>query len=148
LLNLAGTSLYNLNIRSRRIFNKNEWNGMFWNTPTAYQLFSAHVNHSKLALINKLGQAGFNQDVHGNVLILPRDNGERMFPEYLTQELVRNNKTITPLTGRCMCIRCGGRKNINNYYADSIKVNDIANRIEQKEIEGDDVLDNNDDAVY
>jgi hypothetical protein len=41
-LNLAGTSLYNLNIRFRRRLLK--LNGMDRSeTPTAYQLFSAHV---------------------------------------------------------------------------------------------------------
>ena len=41
-----------------------------------------------------------------------------------------------------MCIRCGGRKNINNPYADTISINRIAERTEKNDFERNN---NNDD---
>ena len=43
---------------------------------------------------------------------------------------IEQNKRYTPdlVTQRCMCIRCGGRKNITNPYANSITINDVAER--------------------
>ena len=101
--------------------------------PTAYQTFAHHVNHLRLAFINRLAKkAGLNFNVHGNVERIPRDNGERFFSLYLMQERERNEKYTPDLvTQRCMCIRCGGRKNINNPYANSITINAVAERTER-----------------
>ena len=74
--------------------------------------------------------------VETNVRVLPPDNGEKNLSEYLMEELKRRKEYPSdPVTGRCMCICCGGRKNINNPYADTILINRIAERTEKKNSE-------------
>jgi len=77
------------------------------------------------------------------VLIMVRKN----FSEYLMEELKQQKKYPSdPITGRCMCIGCGGRKNINNRYADTISINKIAERTEKNDSERN-INDDDDDAT-
>ena len=77
-------------------------------------------------------QVGLVVDVHDDVEILPPDNGERFFSEYLVQQLLRMKMFVPdPKTGRCMCNRCGGRKHINNKYSDTISINRVVVRNEE-----------------
>ena len=72
--------------------------------------------------INKLAAEVFHDELlknhgepHSDVEILPEDNGERFFSEYLIELLKREAGVVKYQEGtnRCMCNACGGR--INKY---------------------------------
>ena len=88
-LNFAGVSLYNLSIWYRHQLQMMDGEERA-KTPVAYHSFAQHINHLRLALLNKLGRtAGLDKDVHTNVRVLRPDNGEKNFSEYLKEELKR-----------------------------------------------------------
>ena len=95
--------------------------------PAGYHEYHPHTNHCRLAFLNCLGRlVGLVVDVHDDVEILPPDNGERFFSEYLVQQRLRMKLFVPdPKTGRCMCNRCGGRKHINNKYSNTASINRI-----------------------
>jgi hypothetical protein len=67
-----------------------------------------HYNHSSLHHINDLAaEAGSPSPPFADVRSLPRDNGERFFSEYLTQQLERNEKyEAHPVNDLCQCPHC------------------------------------------
>ena len=136
-LNLEGTATYNCNIRFRRLLSLMTAEERKAISPATYQEYHPHTDHCRLAFLNRLGrEVGLFIDVHFDVEILPPDNGERFFSEYLKQQLLRM-KTFPPdpVTGRCMCNRCGGRKHINNKYSNTTSINRIVVRNEEKQAE-------------
>ena len=136
-LNLEGTATYNRNICFRRLLSLMTAEEIKAISPATYQEYHPHTDHCRLAFLNQLGrEVGLFIDVHFDVEILPPDNGERFFSEYLKQQLLRM-KTFPPdpVTGRCMCNRCGGRKHINNKYSNTTSINRIVVRNEEKQAE-------------
>ena len=136
-LNLEGTATYNRNIRFRRLLSLMTAEERKAFAPATYQEYHPHTDHCRLAFLNRLGrEVGLFIDVHFDVEILPPDNGERFFSEYLIQQILRmKNFPPDPVTGRCMCNRCGGRKHINNKYSNTTSINRIVVRNEEKQAE-------------
>ena len=82
----------------------------------------AHLDHSRLAVINKLAREwGLSVDVHKNVKILGGDNGERILSVYHVENEKRKKHILYLKNGRCTCELCAGApdkstgdNNINN----------------------------------
>jgi hypothetical protein len=109
-LNLAGIALYNLHICQRLLMGSMPALQHANYVPAGYQGIPAHTNHSRLHFINQLAcqAAGIDCGVHTGVTKLQVDNGEKCLPEYLGQQLTRNeNLAPHPETSRCMCSKCG-----------------------------------------
>ena len=62
--------------------------------PSEFRRVPPHLNHSRLAYINKIATAceGINFDVHKNVQPLPQDNKERFMSEYLVEQIEMNER--------------------------------------------------------
>jgi hypothetical protein len=107
-LNLTGTARFNLSIRrklrlataDRRI---QEQRGKM---PAHWEGVVPYFNHSELAWINRLAvNAKAEQLPFEYVEVLPDDNGERFFSEYL--EWWRSTKPQNDAQDRCLCLVCG-----------------------------------------
>ena len=79
--------------------------------PLCFHNAAHYTNHLELAMINQLAADAGLDPIHKDVEVLPEDNGERFFSEYLTEQLKRDEDGVTydNVTKRCMCKACGGR---------------------------------------
>jgi hypothetical protein len=107
LLNLVGTSRYNVKIRHKiqlalELYQKPNVIEYWANSPD-------YFNHSELQYINDLADAaGYAEKPFKFVRPLPEDNGERFFMTYWIQQIQRNKEYPgCNLNDRCYCPDCG-----------------------------------------
>jgi hypothetical protein len=103
-LNLCGTARYNLNIRHKRSFLFRRQHNS--DIPVSWERVLPFSNHSKLQYINQMAMVVGGAAVvpFPNAEILPKDNGERFFGEYLVQQKAMVQKYDA--NDRCCCIAC------------------------------------------
>jgi hypothetical protein len=102
---LAGTARWNLNIRHKRgliSLAVNQRKAI----PAAWEKTVAFYNHSELWYVNWLADAVKVTPPFPNAEILPKDNGERFFSEYLTSWLRGPTPKRVGLLGQCLCALC------------------------------------------
>mgnify|MGYP007080245424 CR=1 FL=1 len=110
-LNLTGTARYSLAIRHKRrliSLSLTPENTERKKIPAACESLVSFFNHSELAYTNQLAiDAGASNTSlpFKNVEILPPDNGERFFSEYLMWK--NTNKPRNDGQSRCLCNLCG-----------------------------------------
>ena len=107
-LGLAGIAIYNLLIRFRlqvQRMNPIERDKI----PSGFRSMPAHLNHSRLAVVNKLAREwGLSVDVHKDVKLLGGDNGERFLSVYHVENEKRKKHILYLKNGRCTCELCAG----------------------------------------
>lgn len=108
ILNSAGTSRYNANIRQKKTVQKytDEEQKL---VPSHYLNIPKYYNHGEVALINENTiKTGVEFPPFLHLQIPKEDNGERFFSQYWEQQNRRNN-TVTPHINndRCQCEKCG-----------------------------------------
>ena len=108
-LNLAGTARYNLTIRHRlkthHATPENEDMPVQWRQEVSFW------NQTELAFINKLAQeAGADYVPFVDIEVLPPDNGERFFSEYLQQRKEISTAHPNHLLDTCPCATCTGTR--------------------------------------
>ena len=105
-LNLCGTARYNLSIRHKRHLLTLQ-NTHRQKIPAAYESMVPFFNHTELHYINRMAiAAGItipNVPFH-RVEILPKDNGERFFSEYL--DWMKTTKPGNHKNDLCRCKLC------------------------------------------
>ena len=114
-LGMAGLALYNLRIRFRlKVATMNPSKRA--SIPSSFQDLPAFTNHLRPSYNSDLARnAGVKADVHKDVEILQKDNGERFLYEYYLAQQQRENNGIKsdPSNNCCLCRNCG---KVNNPY--------------------------------
>lgn len=115
-LNLAGTARYNLAIRHKRMLVKtvdqaDDGNSLAnpeqrRNIPAGWEKVVPFYNHSELWHINKMAAAVGCSHPFPYAEVLPEDNGERFFSEYLTITVPSLKGTGHGELGECLCCFC------------------------------------------
>jgi len=115
-LNLAGTARYNLGIRHKRSLASGNEKGVLSDPeqrrkiPAGWERVVPYFNHSELWHVNKMANAAGCCHPFPHAEILPADNGERFFSEYLTQTLPSLKPSLKNLKhgewGQCLCNLC------------------------------------------
>ena len=111
-LNLAGTARFNMAIRQKRslMTTKNTSNQNMLlvldrkTMPASWEKVVPYFNHSELWYVNRLAQSIGLPYPFPKAEVLPRDNGERFFSQYMT-----TLKTIGKrrgVAGECLCDLC------------------------------------------
>lgn len=110
-LGMAGIARYNRNIRHRQRMARLPPEERK-KVPVCFHEAAHYTNHLELAAINQLAADLGLDPIHKDVEVLPEDNGERFFSEYLKEQLKRDEEdgvTYGKETKQCMCKACGGR---------------------------------------
>ena len=113
-LNLAGTARYNLSIRHKRGLvatenpNENPMSSLEYRKkiPAGWDKAVPYFNHSELWHINMLAAAVNCSYPFPNAEILPPDNGERFFSEYLTDTIPTLKNYRHGEMDECLCHGC------------------------------------------
>jgi hypothetical protein len=108
ILNLIGTTRYNCNVRQKLLLIKLSAEEKK-RIPSHCLLVPMHYNHSELLLVNSNAKSLGLEPPFQNVQILPPDNGERFFSEYLQEQKARNQNITSHVNNdRCQCPSCAG----------------------------------------
>ena len=107
-LNLCGTARYNLSIRHRLAAAQAKADPDKQKKPVVWQTVVSYQNHTELKYINDLAKkAGAENLPFEDVEVLPEDNGELFFSEYLEKkDVVKNHPNQE--TDHCPCAKCNG----------------------------------------
>mgnify|MGYP000487924106 CR=1 FL=1 len=105
-LNLTGTARFNMGIRHRiRLPTLTPQNPDRKKIPAAFESTVSFFNHSELNYVNKIALAtGVSCVPFPNTEMLPPDNGERFFSEYISW--LNDTKPPTDSLSRCLCGTC------------------------------------------
>jgi len=109
-LNLAGTARYNLSIRHARALTSQYENPLTKEArkkiSTAWEKVVPFFNHSELLYVNGLAKSvGCNYPFPAAEM-LPPENGERFFSQYVTETLPSLKSIKHGPLGECMCTTC------------------------------------------
>ena len=114
-LNLAGTARYNLSIRHKRSMVSNSQNPnenplskpeYRKKIPAGFDAIVPHFNHSELWYVNNLASAVGCCVPFPFAEVLPEDNGERFFSEYISIVMPSLKGVKSGDHGECLCALC------------------------------------------